>query len=241
MKEKIYTGSSKTLYQSDEDYALIMSFNDTLKLQDKSSIVISGKGVTNNSISAFLMQKLDLIGVETHFIQKNNMRQQLIQFVDVFPVQLRISSLASGRYVTDFGMEDGFVFDSPIIDFRVKNGDLNYPLINEHQIYNFSWLSNKEIAELKKVAIRVHDFLTGFFAGIGIRLVDIKLEFGRVFNGEDYMIMLTDEISPDTCKLWDMHNNEKLCYEIAETNPDLVIDAYQEVLRRLNIKTDYNG
>ena len=238
MKEKIYTGSSKTLYQADEDYALIMSFNDTLKLQDKSSIVISGKGAINNSISAFLMQKLELIGVETHFIQKNNMRQQLIQFVDVYPVQIYVSSLASGRYVTDFGMEDGFVFDSPIIDFRVKNGDLNYPIINEHQIYSFSWLSEKEIKNLKKVAIRVHDFLTGLFAGIGIRLVDIKLEFGRVFNGEEYIIMLTDEISPDTCKLWDMYNNEKLCYEIAETNPDDVINAYQEVLKRLNIKTD---
>jgi len=238
MKEKIYTGSSKTLYQADEDYALIMSFNDTLKLQDKRSIVISGKGVINNSISAFLMQKLELIGVETHFIQKNNMRQQLIQFVDVYPVQIYVSSLASGRYVTDFGMEDGFVFDSPIIDFRVKNGDLNYPIINEHQIYSFSWLSEKEIKNLKKVAIRVHDFLTGLFAGIGIRLVDIKLEFGRVFNGEEYIIMLTDEISPDTCKLWDMYNNEKLCYEIAETNPDLIISAYQEVLKRLNIKTD---
>jgi len=238
MKEKIYTGASKTLYQADEDYALIMSFNDTLKLQDKSSIVISGKGVINNSISAFLMQKLELIGVETHFIQKNNMRQQLIQFVDVYPVQIYVSSLASGRYVTDFGMEDGFVFDSPIIDFRVKNGDLNYPIINEHQIYSFSWLSKKEIKNLKKVAIRVHDFLTGLFAGIGIRLVDIKLEFGRVFNGEEYIIMLTDEISPDTCKLWDIYNNEKLCYEIAETNPDLIISAYQEVLKRLNIKTD---
>ena len=238
MKEKIYTGASKTLYQADEDYALIMSFNDTLKLQDKRSIVISGKGVINNSISAFLMQKLELIGIETHFIQKNNMRQQLIQFVDVYPVQIYVSSLASGRYVTDFGMEDGFVFDSPIIDFRVKNGDLNYPIINEHQIYSFSWLSEKEIKNLKKVAIRVHDFLTGLFAGIGIRLVDIKLEFGRVFNGEEYIIMLTDEISPDTCKLWDMYNNEKLCYEIAETNPDLIISAYQEVLKRLNIKTD---
>lgn len=238
MKEKIYTGSSKTLYQADEDYALIMSFNDTLKLQDKSSIVISGKGVINNSISAFLMQKLELIGVETHFIQKNNMRQQLIQFVDVYPVQIYVSSLASGRYVTDFGMEDGFVFDSPIIDFRVKNGDLNYPIINENQIYSFSWLSEKEIKNLKKVAIRVHDFLTGLFAGIGIRLVDIKLEFGRVFNGEEYIIMLTDEISPDTCKLWDMYNNQKLCYEIAQTNPDDVINAYQEVLKRLNIKAD---
>lgn len=233
MKEKIYTGSSKTLYQTDEDHSLIMSFNDSLKLPNKEILEVSGKGAINNSISAFLMQKLDLIGVETHFIQKNNMRQQLIQFVDVFPVQVHVTSLACGRYVTDFGMEDGFVFDSPIIDFRVKNGDLNYPIINEDQIYNFGWLMNKEIRDLKKIAIRVHDFLVGFFAGCRIRLVDIKLEFGRVFNGEDYMIMLTDEISPDTCKLWDMSSNEKLCYELAEIDPELLIPAYQEVLKRL--------
>ena len=157
---------------------------------------------------------------------------------DVFPIQLSISSLASGRYVIDFGMEEGFVFDSPIIDFRIKNTDLNYPVINEHQIDVFSWLNKKEISNLKKVAIRVHDFLTGVFAGVGIRLVDIKLEFGRVFNGEDYIIMLTDEISPDTCKLWDISSNEKLCYEIVETNPDHVMHAYQEVLKRLNIKIE---
>jgi len=236
MKEKIYTGSSKTLYHSGEEYALIMSFNDTLKLKNKTILEVSGKGAINNSISSFLMEKLDLIGVETHFIQKNNMRQQLIQFVDVFPVQVHVSSLASGRYVSDFGMESGFVFDSPIIDFRVKNGDLNYPIINEYQIYNFGWLSKKEISDLKKLAIRVHDFLTGLFAVINIRVVDIKLEFGRVFNGEENTIMLTDEISPDSCKLWDMDSNEKLCYEVAETNPNKVVEVYQEVLRRLNIK-----
>ncbi len=233
MKEKIYTGSTKTLYQSEDDYTLIMSFNDTMKLQNRELIEVSGKGVINNSISAFLMQKLDLIGVETHFISKNNMRQQLVEFVDVFPVQVYVTSLASGRYVNEFGMEDGFVFDSPMIDFRIKNSDLKYPTINEHQIYNFGWLTTHEIKELKKNAIRVHDFLTGFFAGCGVRLVEIKLEFGRIFNGEEYIITLTDEISPDTCKLWDINTNEKLCYEIAETNPDLLIATYQEVLNRL--------
>lgn len=238
MREKIYTGSSKTLYQSDEDHVLIMSFNDTLKLQDKSLVVISGKGAINNTISAFLMQKLELIGIETHFIQKYNMRQQLVQLVDVYPIQVYVSSLASGRYITDFGMENGFVFDSSIIDFRVKNSELNYPIINENQIYNFSWLTKKEIRDLKKIAIRIHDFLSGLFAGIGIRVVDIKLEFGRVFNGENYITLVTDEISPDTCRLWDMYNNEQLCYEIAEVNPDLVITAYQNVLKRLSIKAD---
>lgn len=236
MKEKIYTGSSKTLYQSEEEHALIMSFNDTLRLQDKRLIEISGKGAINNNISAFLMQKLDLIGIDTHFIQKNNMRQQLIQFVDIFPVQVLVSSIASGRYVTDFGMEAGFVFETPVIDFRIKNNDLSYPIVNEHQICAFSWLTEEDIQDIKKLAIRVYDFLTGFFAAVGIRLVEIRLEMGRVFDGEDCIIMIADEISPDTCKLWDMDSNESLCYEVAESDPGKVAGVYQEVLKRLNIK-----
>lgn len=235
MKEKIYKGTSKTLYQSEEDYALIMSFDDSIKKANKEIINISGKGVINNNISAYIMQKLDMIGVENHFIQKNNMRQQLVQFVDVYPVQVHICTIACGRYVTDFGMEDGFVFESPIIDFRVKNKDLSYPIINEEQIISFGWLSKKELHDLKNKAMRVHDFLSGLFATAGIRLVDIKLEFGRVFNGEDFITMLIDEISPDTCKLWDMETNEKLCYEISEDNPEKILPAYQEILSRLNI------
>lgn len=235
MKEKIYKGTSKTLYQSEEDYALIMSFDDSIKMENKEIINVSGKGVINNNISAYIMQKLDMIGVENHFIQKNNMRQQLVQFVDVYPIQIHICTIACGRYVSDFGMEDGFVFESPIIDFRVKNKDLSYPIINEEQILSFGWLSKKELRDVKNKTMRVHDFLSGLFATAGIRLVDIKLEFGRVFNGEDFISMLIDEISPDTCKLWDMETNEKLCYEIAEKEPEKILPAYQEVLNRLNI------
>lgn len=237
MYEKIYKGTSKTLYQPDEDYALIMSFDDTLKKANKEIINISGKGVINNNISAYIMQKLDMIGVENHFIQKNNMRQQLVQFVDVYPIQIHICTVACGRYVTDFAMEAGFVFESPIIDFRVKNKDLNYPIINEEQIISFGWLSKKELRDLKNKAMRVHDFLSGLFATAKIRLVDVKLEFGRVFNGEDFITMLIDEISPDNCKLWDMETNEKLCYEIAEEDPEKVMPAYQEIVKRLNINS----
>lgn len=237
MQEKMYNGTSKTLYQSEKDYALIMSFNDSIKKSNKEIINIYGKGIINNNISAYIMQKLDMIGIENHFIQKKNMRQQLVQFVDVYPIQVHICTIACGRYVTDFGMEDGFVFESPMIDFRVKNKDLNYPIINEKQILSFGWLNNRELQDIKKISIRVHDFLSGLFATANIRLVDIKLEFGRVFNGEEFISMLIDEISPDTCKLWDMETNEKLCYEVAEDNPSKILPIYQDILSRLNINS----
>lgn len=238
MKEidKIHKGFSKTLYQSQEDYALLMYFEDHLKVKDKDPIEVAGKGIINNNISAFLMQKMDMVGIENHFIEKVNMRQQLIQFVDIFPIQVHICTLACGRYVTDFGMEEGLVFETPIFDFRVKNSELNYPIVNEAQIVNFGWLLQEELTQLKQKATRVHDFLTGLFSGVGIRLVDCKLEFGRVFNGEDFIVMLADEISPDNCRLWDMETNEKLCFEVAEEDPEKVIGAYQEVQHRLKIK-----
>jgi phosphoribosylaminoimidazole-succinocarboxamide synthase len=234
MRSILYQGSSKTLYETEEDYALIMSFDDSIKLQDK-VFEVSGKGVINNAISSFIMQKLDMIGLDNHFIQKNNMKQQLVQFVDIVPVQVCVSTIACGRYVTEFGMENGFVFDTPIIDFRVKNSDLNYPAINEVQLMSFEWLTKREIRELKTQALRVHDFLVGLFAGVGIRLVDIHLEFGRVFTGDDFLLMLADEVSPDTCRLWDIETNEKLSFEVLEeggTEAEASI-AYQKVLKKL--------
>jgi phosphoribosylaminoimidazole-succinocarboxamide synthase len=235
MNEKIYKGSSKSLYEAEEEYTLIMSFDDGISNQTKEKLQFSGKGVINNSISAYIMQKLDMIGIETHLIEKINMRQQLIQFVDTYPIQIHICTVASGRYVSEFGMEEGFVFESPMIDFRVKNKDLGYPVINESQIIGFDWLSKRELSILKTNAMRVHDFLAGLFASVQIRLVDIKLEFGRVFNGEDFVTMLIDEISPDTCRLWDMETNEKLCFELAKDEPEKIIPAYQEVLKRLTL------
>ena len=233
MKEKIYKGTSKTLYQAEEDYALIMSFEDSLRISQTETIEFAGKGVINNSISSTMMQKLEMIGINNHFIEKINMRRQLVQFVDVYPIQTHVSTIACGRYVTEFGMENGFVFETPMIDFRIKNKDLNYPIINESQIINFGWMNKHELKAIKNQALRVHDFLVGFFAGASIRMVDIKLEFGRVFNGEDIILMLVDEISPDTCRLWDMETNEKLCYEIAHQDHNLLLPAYQQVLQRI--------
>lgn len=236
-KQKIYKGSSKTLFGIEEDHLLLMSFEDGLRLPDKSVKEFSGKGVLCNLISACLMEKLDMVGIENHLIDKNNMRQQTIQFVDVYPMQVKVSNVASGRYVTDFDMEEGFVFDSPIIDFRLKNSEMGYPIINENQIYNFGWASKQEIKSIKRAALRINDFITGYFAGNGIRLVEASLEFGRVYVGDDELIILADEISPDTCKLWDIETNRRLCYEIATDNPDSLIDAYTEVASRMGVKT----
>lgn len=241
MRNKIYQGSSKTLYQTDEDHALVMAFNDSVKVDNGKIVNISGKGVINNNISAFIMNRLDIIGIENHFIEKINMREQLVQFVDVLPIRLSISTIACGRYVQEFGIEEGYVFDYPIIDFTVKNSLLKYPVINEYQILSFGWLSKEEISEVKSKALRIHDFLTGLFTGLGLRLIECNLEFGKVFNGEEFIIMLADEISLDNCRLWDVQTNEKLSFELINLDPDAASKAYQKAMQRFNLlETNFN-
>lgn len=235
MQNKLYQGSSKSLYRLDNEYSLLMSFNDHLKIGNTLT-EIPGKGVINNSISSFIMQKLNLIGIDTHFIKKINMRHQLIQCLDILPIQLHICTVACDRFIKDFGIEEGVVFEKPIIDFRVKNKELNYPIINESQIINFGWLDEEELSDLQKHALRVHDFIYGMFAGAGIRLVDCKLEFGRSLDFDEPYFFLTDEISPDNCRLWDFETNEKLCFEAINDGVDKVTPAYKEVMHRLRIK-----
>jgi len=236
MKQKLYQGSSKILYQSQEDYAFIMAFTDKITLDSGEIFEVAGKGVFNNNISSYIMTKLDLIGIDNHLIEKINMREQLVQSVDVFPIQISVSAVACGRFVKEFFMEEGYVFDHPIIDFRVRSTELKHPVINEHQILNFGWLSRQEIKEVQIQAMRVYDFLSGLLTSVGIRLVECTLEFGRVFNGEEFIIMLADEISPDTCRLWNMYNNEKLGAELIASDPEKAIKSYQIIADLLKDK-----
>ncbi|AJQ51588.1 MAG: phosphoribosylaminoimidazolesuccinocarboxamide synthase [Rickettsia conorii subsp. raoultii] len=236
MKKKLYEGSSKILYSAEEDFLLIMAFSDKAILATGETVDISGKGVLNNNISSFLMDKLEMIGIENHFIEKINMREQLIQYVEVFPIQVIISSVACSRFVKEFGMDEGYVFDKPIIDFKVRSREFKYPIVNEYQILNFGWLTRDEIKAVKEQALRIYDFLSGLFIGVGIRLVECKLEFGRVFNGEESIIMLTDEISPDNCRLWHINSNEKLGFELLEKEPNKVFESYQLIADRLKEK-----
>ena len=234
-KQKIYEGVSKDVFQmQEEESALIFFFKDELRNGDE-KITISGKGVLNNSVSSFLMEKIDMVGIDHHFLEKINMREQLIQILDIIPVQVRVSNVATGHYVTSFGVQDGYVFETPMIDFRVKNKSSTYPSINENQIEGFFWATREEIKQIKRMSRRINDFLSGFFAGIGLRLVGCNLEFGRVFNGEDFMIMLADEISIETCNLWDLTSNQKYDIEtiLQHQNP---ITIYKEIARRVGIK-----
>lgn len=241
MRNKIYKGSSKTLYQAEEDHALIMSFDDSIKLKNGKILTILGKGVINNTISAYIMSRLDMIGIENHLIEKINMRDQLVQYVDIIPIELSVCNVACGRYVSDFGIEEGYVFDHPIIDFRIKNNLLKHPVINEHQIISFGWLTEEEITILKTKAIRIYDFLTGLFIGLGMRLVKCTLEFGKVYNGEDFTILLADEISLDNCRLWDIKTNEKLSLENNDPNLEEALLLYQNVMKRFNwLNYDFN-
>lgn len=235
-REKIYEGASKIVYSAEEDYALIQFFKDDHKLGSGQVIEVSGKGIIKNSISAFIMNSMDMANIENHLLEKINMREQKIQLVDIIPVQVSVANIACGRYVSEFGIEEGYVFNNTMLDFRIKKAEFGNPVTCEHQMLNFGWLHVEELKALKKEAIRISDFLTGLFAGVGIRLVECNLEFGTVFDGEGFSLMLADEVTPDTCRLWDMETNQKLDFEYAEANPDKAISVYEEIARRFKIQ-----
>lgn len=235
-KDKIYEGSEKIFYSAEEEFALIEFFKDTTKLPNGQLVESSGKGVLRNSISAFLMSKLDMAGIDNHLIEKINMREQLIQMVDMIPMQVSISYLSCGRYISEFGLEEGYVFDRPMIDFYFKTADRLLPSCNENHIMNMCLLTSYEIDAIKKITMRAADFLAGFFASSGIRLVEAKFELGKVFTGEEFIMMIADEISPDTCRLWNLDDNKKLDFEAIYKNPDNAIKIYKEVTQRIGLK-----
>ncbi len=235
-KEKIYEGSSKILYETDEDYTLIQFFKDDHRLITGEIIQVAGKGIIKNNISAFIMETMRLANIPNHLIEKLNMREQKINVVDLIPVQVCVANIACGRYSDEFGIEEGYVFDNPMIDFRVKNSEQNNPVTNEQQMLSFGWTFEEEIKELKTSAVRVSDFLTGLFAGVGIRMVECQLEFGRSFDDEGYTLTLADEITPDTCRLWDIETNRKLDFEQAKAFPEEAISVYKEIAKRLGVK-----
>lgn len=234
-REKMHEGIEKTFYFHDKEFALVEHFKDFARTANGEVVEISGKGVLKNSVSAFLMEKLDLIGIEHHFIEKLNMREQVIQMVDILPLKISISYLACGRYVQEFGMEEGIVFEKPMIDFRLKQDEDLYPIVNEEQIMHFCYMNEYSMKDLKSIVHRAGDFLAGIFAGVGIRLVQATFTMGTVFDGQEFVHLIADEISPDTCRLWDLANNTKLDFEHMMQYPEDTMTIYAEVMRRLGI------
>ena len=235
-RRQIYEGKAKILYEGPEPGTLIQYFKDdatAFNAQKKGTI--NGKGVLNNRISEHLFTLLDTIGVPTHFIRRLNMREQLIRQVEIVPIEVMVRNVAAGTLSKRLGIEEGTKLPRTIIEYALKDDALGDPMISDEHIAAFGWASQEEMHDIQDLAIRINDFLCGLFAGVGIRLVDFKLEFGRIWDNDWSRIILADEISPDCCRLWDMQSNEKLDKDRFRRDLGGEVEAYQEVARRLGL------
>ncbi|CFX39872.1 Phosphoribosylaminoimidazole-succinocarboxamide synthase [Candidatus Filomicrobium marinum] len=235
-RRRIYEGKAKVLYEGPEPGTLIQHFkDDATAFNNKKHALIEGKGVLNNRISEMVFQRLGEIGVPTHFIRRLNMREQLIREVEIIPLEVVVRNVAAGSLATRLGLEEGAQLPRSIIEFYYKADSLNDPMVSEEHITAFGWAAPQEIDEIMQLALRINDFLVGLFLGIGIRLVDFKVEFGRLWENDQMRIVLADEISPDCCRLWDIQTSDKLDKDRFRRDLGGVLEAYQEVARRLGV------
>ncbi|MCB1519958.1 MAG: phosphoribosylaminoimidazolesuccinocarboxamide synthase [Hyphomicrobiaceae bacterium] len=235
-RRRVYEGKAKVLYEGPEPGTLIQHFkDDATAFNAKKHALIEGKGVLNNRISEVIFQRLGEIGVPTHFIKRINMREQLIREVEIIPLEVVVRNVAAGSLATRLGLEEGTALPRSIIEFYYKADALNDPMVSEEHITAFGWAAPAEIDEIMQLALRINDFLVGLFLGIGIRLVDFKVEFGRLWDNETMRIVLADEISPDCCRLWDMQSGEKLDKDRFRRDLGGMLEAYQEVAKRLGV------
>jgi len=236
-RRKLYEGKAKILYEGPEPGTLIQYFKDdatAFNAQKKGSI--SGKGVLNNLISERIFSGLETIGIPTHFIKRVNMREQLIKSVEIIPLEVIVRNIVAGSMAKRLGIKEGTKLDRSIVELSYKNDDLGDPLVAPEHALSLGWVTEEELDQITAMALRVNDFMCGLFAGIGILLVDYKLEFGRYVDGDgEEVIILADEISPDTCRLWDMKTMENLDQDRFRRDLGRVEEAYQEIARRLGV------
>ena len=242
-RRRIYEGKAKILYEGPEPGTLVQFFkDDATAFNKKKHDVIEGKGVLNNRISEHIFTHLNRIGIPTHFIKRLNMREQLIREVEIIPLEIVVRNIAAGSLAKRLGIEEGTVLPRSIIEFYYKADALDDPMVSEEHVTAFGWASPQEIDDIMALAIRVNDFLTGLFLGIGIQLVDFKIECGRLFEGDMMRIVVADEISPDSCRLWDVKTNEKLDKDRFRRDLGGEEEAYREVARRLGLlQNEDNG
>ncbi len=236
-RRKLYEGKAKIMYEGPEPGTLIQYFkDDATAFNNQKQGLITGKGVLNNRISEYLMTKLTEIGVPNHFIRRVNMREQLVHEVEILPIEVVVRNVVAGSLAKRFGLEEGTALPRSIIEYYYKSDELNDPMISEEHITSFGWATTQDLDDMVALSLRVNDFLVGLFLGVGLRLVDFKLEFGRWYNEhEEVQIVLADEISPDNCRLWDIATNEKMDKDRFRRDLGGVKEAYQEVARRLGV------
>ncbi|CAO3351376.1 phosphoribosylaminoimidazole-succinocarboxamide synthase [Azospirillum sp. TSH100] len=235
-RRRIYEGKAKVLFEGPEPGTLVQYFkDDATAFNNQKKGVITGKGVLNNRISEYLMSRLSEIGVPTHFMRRLNMREQLVREVEIIPIEVVVRNVAAGSLSRRFGIPEGTPLPRSIIEYYYKSDELNDPMVSEEHITAFGWAAPQDLDDMVALSLRVNDYLSGLFLGIGLKLVDFKLEFGRLWENEEMRIVLADEISPDNCRLWDVKTNEKLDKDRFRQDLGRVEEAYQEVARRLGI------
>ncbi len=232
----VYEGKSKNLYEGPEPGTLVQYFKDDATAFNKQKhAVIDGKGVLNNRISEFLMTQLNAIGIRTHFIRRINMREQLIRAVEIIPLEVVVRNVAAGSLVKKLGLTQGEALPRPIVEFYYKDDKLGDPMVSEEHIAAFNWAGQQDMDDMISTALRVNDFLSGLFMGVGLRLVDFKIEFGHIWDGDNQVVLLADEISPDSMRLWDVKSGRKLDKDVFRENLGDLVEAYAEVARRLGV------
>lgn len=235
-RKKIYEGKAKILYEGTEPGTLIQYFkDDATAFNAQKKAVIEGKGVLNNRLSEFFMQGLTNIGVPNHFIRRINMREQLIRQVEIIPLEVIVRNFAAGSIAKRLGLDEGTPLPRPIVEYSYKNDELGDPMVSEEYIIAFGWASQQDMDDIVSLALRVNDFLSGVFYGVGIKLVDFKIEIGRIWDGDFMRLIVADEISPDSCRLWDVKTEQKLDKDVFRRDLGSLTDAYTEVARRLGV------
>ncbi|MGR3321661.1 MAG: phosphoribosylaminoimidazolesuccinocarboxamide synthase [Pseudooceanicola sp.] len=235
-RKKIYEGKAKILYEGPEPGTIVQYFkDDATAFNAEKKDVIEGKGVLNNRLSEFFMNGLNGIGVPTHFIRRLNMREQLCRACEIIPLEVVVRNYAAGSLSKRLGLEEGLPLPRPIVEYYYKDDKLGDPMVTEEHIAAFNWASQQDMDDILALALRVNDFMSGVMMGVGIRLVDFKIEIGRVYDGDFQRLVVADEISPDSCRLWDMETGRKLDKDVFRRDLGSLSDAYTEVARRLGV------
>ncbi len=234
--KKLYEGKAKVLYEGTEPGTIIQYFkDDATAFNAEKKDVIDGKGVLNNRLSEYFMVGLGQIGVPTHFLKRLNMREQLVRSCEIIPLEVIVRNFAAGSLAKRLGMEEGTQLPRPIVEYSYKDDSLGDPLVPEEYIAAFGWASQQDMDDILSIALRVNDFLSGVMYGVGIKLIDFKIEIGRVYEGDFQRLVVADEISPDSCRLWDMETGQKLDKDVFRRDLGNLTDAYSEVARRLGV------
>ena len=236
--KKIYEGKAKILYETKDKDLLIQHFkDDATAFNNLKKANLEGKGVLNNRISEYILNNLAQCGIKTHFVKRLNMREQLIKKAEIFPIEFIVRNIATGSLTKRLGIPEGTVLEKPLLEYCLKNDKLNDPVVSKEHIFSFGWAGEKDIQKIDKTTLRINDLLVGMFRGVGIKLVDFKIEYGKTWSKETEKkeIVLADEISPDTCRLWDSKTEKKLDKDRFRKDLGNIIQGYQEVARRLGI------